>query len=124
MNGMLTIVKWSSFEGVDIGLSTPVPRLDLGDGRGRWLSVRDFALAVEEGDVLGCLAGVLTVIFGTAVALDLEGLIFGLMVGVFWIPVRLLAAYGSAVAGRVSSGRLGRRTGAAIREPEAEPLPP
>ena len=56
------------------------------------------------------------------VVLDLDGLPAGLIVGVACAPARLLAAYGSAVAGRVNSGLRGRRTGAAIRVPDVELL--
>lgn len=123
VNGIFTMVKLSSLDGVNVGVSTPVPRLDRGDGRGRWLSVLDLLLAAEAAAVFGRRAGVFAVDLVAVEALDLEGLRLGLMVGVLWLPARLLAAYGSAVAGRVSSGlRGGRRTGAAMREPEAELL--
>lgn len=46
----------------------------------------------------------------------LSGLLAGLLVGVSGRGFRRVA-YGSAVAGRVSSGRRGRRSGADIKEP-------
>jgi hypothetical protein len=42
--------------------------------------------------------------------------VFGLIVGVDCCIAALLEAYGSAVAGLASSGRLGRRTGADMRD--------
>lgn len=49
---------------------------------------------------------------------DFWGLVFGLIVGVpCWVFALLLAAYGSAVAGRGTCG-LGRRTGADISDPD------
>ena len=86
-----------------------------------WLSVLDLDLAIELAVGAVGLVGVFVVGFVPTAALDLIGVVFGLRVRVAWF-IRLLAAYGSAVAGRVNSGRRGRRTGAAIKDPEADML--
>lgn len=117
-----TIVRFSSLEGLEIGLPSPVVLVrPFGDGRGRCDSPSlDLLLTVElapdEGPAAAGVFGLVTVD-----DLALEGLSAGLMLGVACAPA-LLAAYGSAVAGRASSGLRGRLTGADIRDPEVELL--
>lgn len=121
MNGT-TIVMFSSLVGLDIGLPTPPALiLDFGEGRGKWLSPLDLLLMVEVTAEPGAPVGAGVRVFVVDV-FDLDRLPVGLMVGVACASARLLAAYGSAVAGRVNSGLRGRRTGAAIRVPEVELL--
>ena len=117
------MVRFSSLDGLDIGLPRlPALVLDFGEGLGKWLSPLVLLLTVEvtaepEAPIV---AGVR--VFVAVDILDLDGLPVGLIVGVACAPARLLAAYGSAVAGRVNSGLRGRRTGAAIRVPDVELL--
>lgn len=62
------------------------------------------------------LAGVRAAALAADLTVDFCGLVLGLIVGVDCCTAALLEAYGSAVAGLASSGRLGRRTGADIRD--------
>lgn len=107
-----------------MGLPKPVVLLrPFGDGRGICDSpsldlLRTVELAPDACPVVG--AGVR--VFVAVEILAFDGLPAGLIVGVACAPALLLAAYGSAVAGRASSGLLGRRTGAAIKVPEVELL--
>ena len=118
-----TIVRFSSLDGLNIGLPIPPALvLDFGEGLGKWLSPRDLLLAVEATAEPGAPIAAGVRVFVAVDVLDLDGLPAGLIVGVACAPARLLAAYGSAVAGRANSGLRGRRTGAAIRVPEVELL--
>jgi len=78
------MVKFSSLDGLDIGLPIPPALvLDLGEGLGKWLSPLDLLLMVEIIAEPGAPIGGAGVRAFVAVdVLDLNGLPAGLIVGV------------------------------------------
>ena len=87
------MVRFSSLDGLDIGLPIPPALvLDFGEGLGKWLSPLDLLLTVDVTADPEVPIGAGVRVFVAVDVFDLDGLPAGLIVGVAWAPARLLAA--------------------------------